>query len=576
MTPTGTKEHRPLHVLIVEDDPQDAKLLRAHLGHFGSDRFVLRHVVSLASAQSAVVEETFDLALLDLGLPDARSLEALHGLRKTVPDLPIIVVTGRDDDGLAAEALYHGAEDYLTKGDFDRNVLSRSIRYALERRRGRRDLDALAHQLIDMNERLESLLLVDPLTELLNRRGIEDALDMALQRISRENRPHSAFFIDLDRFKQINDRYGHDVGDTTLVEVAAKLREAARTGDALGRVGGDEFVILMPGAPADELPRIAERLRLAISSACVGTGKATIQVTACIAGLELTSQIRSIDALLGRMHGLLQRAKISGKNCVVLEGLENDDSPSATDRLFEELRRGRGVFAVIQPIMDLTDLSVCGFELLSRFRTEPAIGPDTVFRMCVERKMLALADHHCLRTCIELSQALPLDVQRHVNLFPSTLISTPIRTLLELFPVKERSLFCIELSEQQMLGDTRRLQERIEELKSAGIRIACDDVGFGRSHLESLVLLEPDVIKLDKRCLTNVSANERARRHLERFVDVAHKLGAEVVAEGIETAEDLAVLRKIGVDQGQGFLWGVPGLEIPILGAAGNGVASSE
>jgi diguanylate cyclase (GGDEF)-like protein len=557
----------PLRVLIVEDDPQDAALLRAHLEYARSQALALRHVVSLGSAQEVASSEDLDVALIDLGLPDARNLDALHGLREAAPDLPVIVVTARDDQELAAQALYEGAEDYLTKGDFDRNTLIRAIRYAIERRRGRRDLDAMSRQVWEMNQRLETLVLVDPLTELLNRRGIERALDSAMDRLSREQKPHAAFFVDLDRFKEINDRYGHDAGDSALTEVAAKLREASRGGDSIGRVGGDEFVIVMPGASTDEMPRIAERLRLSISSACVVSGEATVRITACVAGLQLTPHISSIDVLLGRMHGLLQQAKQSGKNCVALEGVEGRAAPtSPADSLFRDLRRGQGVFAVIQPIMNLTDLTVGGFELLSRFRGEAPMKPDMVFRMCIERKMLALADHHCLRTCIELSRALPRDVRRHVNIFPSTLMSTPIQTVIDLFPADQRNLFCIELSEQQMLGDTKRLQQRIEELKSAGIRIACDDVGFGRSHLESLVLLEPDVIKLDKRCLAGVARDERPRRHLERFVDVAHKLGAEVIAEGIETTADLEVLRGVGVDQGQGFLWGAPGLEMPIAG----------
>ena len=553
----------PLRVLIVEDDPHDAMLLRTYLSRAGAAALEMRHVVSLSSAREVAATERLDIALVDLGLPDARHLDALHGLREVAPDLPVIVVTGREDDGLAAEALYHGAEDYLTKSNFDQNILSRAIRYSIERHRGRRDLDALTRQLRDMNGRLESLLLIDPLTEQLNRRGLERSLSEAIERLSREGKPHLAFFVDLDHFKEINDRYGHDSGDAALIEVALKLAEAGRAGDAVGRVGGDEFVLIMPGASANEMPRIAERLRLAVSSACIGTRGTTLHVTACIAGIELTPEVPSMDVLLGRMHSLLQRSKNAGRNCVALEGFD-DESPSASDSLFQNLRKGRGAFAVIQPIMNLNDLSVAGFEMLSRFRGSETMGPNTVFRMCAERNMLALADHYCLRTCIEMSEALPRNLGRHVNIFPSTLMSTPAQQLIDLFPTANRSMFCIELSEQQMLGNTRRLQDRVETLKEAGIRIACDDVGFGRSHLESLVLLEPDVIKLDKGCVTGVASYARGRRHLDRFVSIAHILGATILAERIESWDDLGALREAGVDQGQGFLWGMPGIELPV------------
>jgi EAL domain-containing protein (putative c-di-GMP-specific phosphodiesterase class I) len=137
--------------------------------------------------------------------------------------------------------------------------------------------------------------------------------------------------------------------------------------------------------------------------------------------------------------------------------------------------------------------------------------------------------------------------------------------LLEIFP-RQKDRFCVELSEQQMLGDLTRLQERVTSLRRDGLKIACDDVGFGRSHLESLVLLEPDIIKIDKRCVRGIADQALTRRQLERFIAVAHKLGAEIVAEGVETEEDLEVLRQLGVDQAQGFLWGAPAIDLPLAG----------
>lgn len=550
-------------VLIVEDSESDAKLLRTHLERSAPPTFRVSQAWTSAEAVDAARERAFDVALVDLGLPDARDLEAVDAIRSADPSLPLIVVSGRDDEELAADALYRGAEDYLLKGAFDRRLLLRAIRYAMERHRGRVNLEMVTRELREVNGRLESLLVVDPLTELLNRRGVERALDLALERIAREQTPHLALFVDLDQFKSINDRWGHAVGDVVLTEVASKIRETARTGDATGRVGGDEFVILMPGARVSEMGSVCERLRLAIASAFVGAGSTTIHVTACVAAIELTDEIRCLDLLLGRMHALLRQAKTSGRNCVMLEGGAQVPPATYLDSLCDDLKHGRGVYAVVQPIFRLSDISVCGFELLSRFRGAPTQGPDAVFRVCAERNMLAVADHQCLLTCVEMSEGLPLHLVRHVNIFPSTLMGLPLSRLIDLFPEERRDLFCLELSEQQMLGETRRLQERVDELRHAGLRIACDDVGFGRSQLESLVLLEPDVVKLDKRCIRGIATEERARRQLERFIDVGHKLGAEVVAEGIETEEDLEVLRDLGVDQGQGFLWGVPGLELP-------------
>ncbi|HEY0788072.1 MAG TPA: EAL domain-containing protein [Thermoanaerobaculia bacterium] len=550
-------------VLVIEDDAADARLLGTFLSKSATPPFGAVHVKTIADAVRTLDAGSFDAALLDLGLPDANDLDGLDALRRAVPSLPIIVVTGRGDQELAIAALQHGAEDYLTKGEFDRRLLARSIRYAIERSRNRREIERVGRELQVANQRLENLLMIDPLTELLNRRGLDRALLQCMERMNRERINVLAFFIDLDHFKRINDEHGHSVGDVVLTEIAAKLREAARTGDWVGRIGGDEFLILMPAAPAGELSSIAERLRLTVSSLCLDAGGRSIRTTACVAAMNLPRDAGSLDIVLSRMHFLLRQTKNRGRNCVAWEGMEID-SGDGVEAICDDIRMGRGVYAVIQPIFRLSDMKVVGFELLSRFR-KAVVSPDAVFRMCAEKNMLSLADHYCLRTCVALAEALPIHTNRHVNIFPSTIMGIAPEHLLEIFP-RRKDRFCVELSEQQMLGDLTRLQERVTSLRRDGLKIACDDVGFGRSHLESLVLLEPDVIKIDKRCVRGIAEQALTRRQLERFVAVAHKLGSEIVAEGVETEEDLEVLRQLGVDQAQGFLWGAPAIDLPLAG----------
>jgi diguanylate cyclase (GGDEF)-like protein len=550
-------------VLVIEDDAADARLLGTFLSKAASPQFGAVHVKTIAGAIELLETANFDLVLLDLGLPDAKDLEGLDRLRTVAPSLPIVVVTGRGDENVAVEALQRGAEDYLTKGEFDRRLLIRSVRYAIERSRSRREIEQVSRELRITNSRLENLLMIDPLTELLNRRGLDHALLQCIERMNRERIKVLAFFVDLDHFKEINDQHGHSVGDVVLTEIAGKLREAARAGDWVGRVGGDEFLLMMPGASGSEVEAIAERLRLSISSVCLDAGGRSIRVTACIAGMTLPEDADSLDIILSRMHLLLRHTKNRGRNCVAWEGMPMERG-DGIESICDDIRLSRGVYAVIQPIFRLSDMSVAGFELLSRFR-KAHVAPDAVFRLCAEKNMLSLADHYCLRTCVAMAEALPFNTIRHVNLFPSTIMGIPPEHLLALFP-REKERFCIELSEQQMLGDLTRLQERVSILRRDGLRIACDDVGFGRSHLESLVLLEPDVIKIDKRCVKGVARQPITRRQLERFISVAHKLGSEIIAEGVETEEDLEVLRELGVDQAQGFLWGVPAMEMQMAG----------
>lgn len=147
----------------------------------------------------------------------------------------------------------------------------------------------------------------------------------------------------------------------------------------------------------------------------------------------------------------------------------------------------------------------------------------------------------------------------HVNLYPSTIVGIPTEHLLAEFPEGiPLEHFCIEISEQQILGDPSYLLDPVQRLRQAGVKIAIDDVGFGNSCLESLVLLTPEIIKIDKRCVRGLSQDPAARENLGRYRAVGEALGATIVVEGIETEQDLNILRSMGFEYGQGFFWGRP------------------
>jgi EAL domain-containing protein (putative c-di-GMP-specific phosphodiesterase class I) len=196
-----------------------------------------------------------------------------------------------------------------------------------------------------------------------------------------------------------------------------------------------------------------------------------------------------------------------------------------------------------------------GYEFLARSAIDHFRMPDEFFRISMENNVLTLVDRQCLRTCLEASISLEPGMHCHMNLFPSTMIEVPVRQLLEDFPAdRPKSTYCIEISEQQIIGDPLYLAKPVAELKRSGMQVAIDDVGFGRSCLENLIHLEPDIIKIDKRCVRGVSTDLQRARWLKRIVDVANVLETEVVAEGIETEEELAIVKDLGVAYGQGFL----------------------
>lgn len=545
----------------MEDDLPSARVLRELLATSDSPHFDVEHVTTAAAACAAVDDNRPDLVILDLGLPDATELEALGQLESAIHEVPVIVLTGSDQN-LAAAALRRGAEDYLLKGSLTFESLVRSIRYSIERHRSVRDLAKMTKQLETVNRDLERLTLIDPLTELLNRRGLQQAVSREVHHVQAGLAGAAVIVIDLDDFKTVNEAHGHAVGDVVLKEMARRLRAAVRGIDYVGRIGGDEFMLILPETDPAEVTRIAERIRLAIATSVIQHNRGTVTLTASIASLLLTSDLPAVDQLLSRAHMLLTRAKNEGKNRVVFESHDFDDTDKrlrAQADMCNNLTHGIHVLTVKQPIFRLHDESPVGYEFLTRYSNGSHEVPENFFRICSERNVLTLVDHVCLRKAVDAAMLLPPYARFHLNIFPTTLLGIPVEHLLEVFPRPlPADTFCLEISEQQIIGDPSYLLGIVNALRAAGLMIAIDDVGYGSSCLESLVLLKPDMIKIDKRCVIGISRDQERIDSLRRYALIGRTLGCEVVAEGIETAEDLAVVRDIGIEYGQGYFWGKP------------------
>ncbi|HET7710881.1 MAG TPA: diguanylate cyclase, partial [Thermoanaerobaculia bacterium] len=536
-------------LLVVEDDEQSAFLIGELVRADGN--FDVLYARTLADACDVVDAGKADVILLDLGLPDANELDSLTRLKDCVTEIPIIVLTGRNDESLAVEALHRGAEDYLVKGEVDAEAVLRAIRYAMERHRSVRELARVTRELQAANATLERLTLLDPLTDLLNRRGLQQALSREISRLRREETLVLIALVDIDDFKRVNEKLGHAVGDIALKETADRLRFAVRATDYVGRFGGDEFLLLLPDAAASEVSKIAERVRLAISTTTISHAGETMRMTASLGVALLTPDTPSIDEVIARMQQLLRRSKSEGKDRVSYDNDRFDDSSVRHHRqtdMCTDLVNGRRLVTVQHPIYRLSDETTIGYEFLSRYHRGRTEMPETFFRLCSERNVLTLVDHQCLRSALQRAREVAPGSRLHVNLFPTTMLSVPTEHLLEEFDgAFPRGSCCVEISEQQIIGNPGHLAAPVKALREAGLLIAIDDVGFGNSCLESLIVLEPDVIKLDKRCVIGLRSGDIRLDHLSRYLQLARTLGAEVIAEGIETAEELELVRDLGI-----------------------------
>ncbi len=411
------------------------------------------------------------------------------------------------------------------------------------------------------------LATLDSLTGLLNRRGIEFELANDVARLRRTpRRSSSVLLIDCDDFKQVNTTLGHTGGDAVLCAVGRRIASALRPTDSLARIGSDEFMVLLPNTTTDVAGQISEEVRLAVSRTPIAFSQQYLQQTVSVAAADYSSSVSGLDELLERCRFPLEIAKARGKNRTMEASGAGVGARSARTAARTSQRQLLSAIidssgscgTVVQRIVTTIDRSVVGYEVLSR----PPIGTDTtiasLLQLSQEHGMLGVLDNHCFRNSVAAVSRFDPRFHGHVNLYPSTLLGFCEGMIDELGETIERNQLCIELSEQQILSEPRDLLPRIQQLRSVGIRIGLDDVGFGHTALETLIVLEPEVVKIDRSAVFGIAVDADQRRCLQRLVSVARALNGEVIAEGVETEEDAAVLIDLGIEHAQGFLYGRP------------------
>lgn len=557
-------EEKAIQVLLVEDSPDDAVEFSKMLDKSTEGRFRVTHMSCLDEALKAVSRTNFDVFLVDPVLPDSTSKQTLE--RICGIGLPIIVITGHVQEDLALDLYLSGVQDLLIKGKIDGRILPLAIRYAVERFRfmtGERGQLHLTERLEQTNQHVNKLGEQDPLTSLLNRRGVERVLAVEASRSIRTGSHLAAVVFDCDDFRLVNDRYGHAVGDSLLRSVGKRMRAACRPTDYLARIGSGEFLVVLPETRPWEAKHVAERMRRIIFEEPHSIRSDTLRMSASFAVTPVDPEHPGVHDILIATQVALETGKLSGKHRVQ-SVLESSAQVAATTAVKQRVKDSLPVTApklrvVRQPIHDLWRRRLVGFEMLSR---GPRGGPESPAHFLfplLERDALHALDLECLERCVSSSRSLPHDLSVHVNLFPSTIAEKECWRILEIIREKGGSRrFCIEINERQFLGDPSSLRKHVATLKEAGVQIAIDDVGFGRSVLETLIVLEPDIVKVDRRHVRGAAGDAGKRRSLRRLVNVASTLHCETIAEGIETWQDLETIMDVGIRYGQGFLWGKP------------------
>lgn len=410
----------------------------------------------------------------------------------------------------------------------------------------------------------------DPLTGLLNHRGIEAKLRRELKQIDISGMRMMAALADCDRLADINKSFGHAVGDVVIQEVARRIENSIRPTDIVARVSGDKFLILLPSTRVAEAHRAAERLRIAVAATPFYAEGSSFAVSATFAVTSVPAGTVSVEEVLADLQTALRSNKQTEKNKVakVDAPSHHTANPPREMEIAKTLLRDDAFRVLLQTIRATKDESIVGYELLARGPKGPLESPLEFLRAAMEYNILPSVDLNCIRRALRVVRLVGEGICCYINAMPSTLLQITPDGLEELFDnIPDQCKVCVEISEQQLIGEPSYLVQTVQVLRDLNIAVAIDDVGFGRSSLESLIVLSPDIIKIDRTFVNGISENAAKRGFLKRLLKVAMGLQAKTIAEGVEQPQELAILKDLGVELAQGFYWERP-LELSEIDAA--------
>jgi diguanylate cyclase (GGDEF)-like protein len=537
-----------IKLLIVDDDAVDREQIRRMVSR-SNIQAKISEASSIESSMSYLEHREFDCVIVDYRLGIGSGLTLLDNIRKSVNNhCAVIMITGLGDEKIAAEAMRLGASDYLLKNQLKSDQLIHSISSSIQRASLEKKLHNMAHY--------------DSLTGLASRPILIDQLQQAIT----SQQKLAVAYLDLDNFKPINDKYGHETGDFVLKTIAQRLQNTLRKEDTLARIGGDEFILLLRGAAhtiqeyeillQDVLIEVNDPIKLAEFSC-------SVQISVSI-GVALPSDDGlTCDDILRRADQTMYQAKRSGTNRILFFDPEEESLRHARHDLLLAAEKGiaRKEFILhYQPKVNLMDHQLIGVEALIRWN-HPTLGllyPGHFSEALEHPHIGILIGEWVLAEALKQHKIWTRNhLSMSVNISPAHLLSEGfVENLRELListnNIKPKTLE-LEILESTTIGNVDQAVDVLNGCRNLGVSIALDDFGTGYASLSYLKKLPLDTLKIDQSFVKKLLSDHEDKSIVTCIVALSKAFGYNLVAEGIESQELEKVLIGMGCYHGQGY-----------------------
>ncbi|MBF0195509.1 MAG: EAL domain-containing protein [Magnetococcales bacterium] len=562
-------------ILVVDDAHENIQILNRMLKDEYQILFATNGKDAIISAQI----KKPDIILLDIIMPGMDGLQVCQKLQESsdTSDIPVIFITGKSDIETETKGFACGAVDFITK-PINPTVVRARVQTHLIIKKQRDSLEnSNAQLLLEIQERkkLEDQLRIqaefDTLTSIPNRKLFHDRLGQAILHAQRSAKPIALMFIDLDRFKGINDSLGHDAGDELLIETAKRLSQSVRKSDTVARFGGDEFTVILPQIEHTSMVDLVARKILEQMRLPFNLQKQNVSISSSIGIAMYPSDGSTIEELLKNADSAMYQAKKSGRNNLKFYSLETNQKLHKQLQLEVEIHNALlndEFFIDFQPKIRLKTGQIIGMEALVRWdHPEDGILPPNDFIPLAEKTGAIIKidawvlNSACQQALKWLQNGFP-DIKLAVNISAlhfhedGALVALVEETLKNTgFPADRLEL---EITESMMVNNWDRAVTILNQLQQLGITIYMDDFGTGYSSLTMLKHLPIQALKIDRSFIHSLEHDNKNQAFIAAIISMAKQLGLTVIAEGVESKEQLHILKNHGGTEVQGFFFSPP------------------